>query len=72
MTRGFFMVSDGVSISEYGSGDQASQCVKEASEKLWTKLNSDQGLDDLRGDQWIEFNDGCHRRVQPIVLADNQ
>lgn len=35
---GLFVVSDGVSISRYGSGDIASQCVRDAAEQLWNKV----------------------------------
>ncbi|MBV71378.1 MAG: hypothetical protein CMH52_08505 [Myxococcales bacterium] len=35
---GLFLVSDGVSISRYGSGDLASHCVKEAATQLWNRI----------------------------------
>ena len=35
---GLFVVSDGVSISRYGSGDIASQCVRDAAEQLWKRI----------------------------------
>lgn len=37
-SRGLFMVSDGVSVSEFGSGDQASRIVADATEALWQSL----------------------------------
>ena len=40
---GLFLVSDGVSISEYGSGDIASACVREESMLTWQRIR-DGGL----------------------------
>jgi len=35
---GLFVISDGVSISQYGSGNLASDCVREASASLWRRI----------------------------------
>ncbi len=35
---GLFVISDGVSISHYGSGDQASACVRHQAEIMWREL----------------------------------
>ena len=37
-STGLFMVSDGVSISRYGSGDLASGCVRQAAAILWNQV----------------------------------
>lgn len=37
---GLFLIADGVSISEYGTGDLASACVREEAFNLWGRLRS--------------------------------
>ncbi|MFN3198812.1 MAG: protein phosphatase 2C domain-containing protein [Bradymonadia bacterium] len=37
---GLFLIADGVSISEYGTGDLASACVREEAFNLWSRLRS--------------------------------
>jgi serine/threonine protein phosphatase PrpC len=39
-SRGLFLVSDGVSVSEFGSGDQASEIVSDAARALWSSLDN--------------------------------
>jgi serine/threonine protein phosphatase PrpC len=39
-SRGLFVVSDGVSVSEFGSGDQASEIVSDAARALWSSLDN--------------------------------
>lgn len=39
-SRGLFIVSDGVSVSQFGSGDQASEAVTDAARALWSSLDN--------------------------------
>ena len=41
---GFFLIGDGVSISEFGSGDMASACVRAEAVELWRRIA---GHDDI-------------------------
>lgn len=43
--RGLFVVTDGVSISEYGSGDIASGYVRAAAQSAWERLSVERGAE---------------------------
>lgn len=76
---GLFVVTDGVSISEYGSGDLASTCVRQASLETWHAIANgaygeimSDGATLEPGDLWPKLPaDDAGRRTMVRRLLDN-
>lgn len=71
--RGLFVVSDGVSVSEFGSGDQASEIVSDAAKALWSSLDNRAlfSADETLGafDSTMEISADFHLSPLPISTA---
>ncbi len=63
---GLFLISDGVSISHYGSGDQASACVRRQASRLWMELLNGRFAPEGQADMqrpWLPESDEERRQL---------
>jgi len=71
-SAGLFVVTDGVSICHYGSGDLASGCVRHAAAQLWNRLSVTPALSGPDETLTIEEEQDLQREVSTIGTAEER